>query len=602
MFYMHLTRKQRRQVEKLSETKNPQEIARILNVSEEAVINFLPKNLNRTAVQSSSLNKIQEFALKTWLKENYLILILLAVLIFTSYLNGLNNDFLSDDLPTIAHNIGIGTWKFVFARPFVFLRGFLYFFIYNVAGRSPAPFRFSNILFHIGVTWVFFFLISRTISKKIAIFSSIIFAIHPIISETITWVSGGYYPQYGFFLLLSMAFYLISKKIDKWYFFSLLSFLLALFSSERTAMFPLIIFVWEICSGDIKENWKRVIPFFFLSGVWGLFFILGLAKYRIHELKTDYYQTKTIQNPLFQIPAAISSYFELIFWPNKLTLYHSELIYSKMEFILRAIVTLSYFGSLVYFFKKNKIVFFWLSFFFISLLPYITPLGISWTVAERYVYLGSMGIFITFGVLLEKLLAKYKSEKLFYVILAILILPLTIRTIVRNIDWKDQDHLWLAAARTSPSSPQNHNNLGDLYSRHKDLPKAVEEFQTAIKLLPNYADAYHNLANTFVQMGKIDLAAENYKKAILFNPNLWQSHQNLGSIYFQQELLSQAEEEFKKGILINPQESLLHYGLGVIYLRQQKTAEAKDELQISLQLNPENKAAQEELQKIGNPP
>ena len=96
---------------------------------------------------------------------------------------------------------------------------------------------------------------------------------------------------------------------------------------------------------------------------------------------------------------------------------------------------------------------------------------------------------------------------------------LSVRTITRNADWKNQDTLWLATAKTSPSSPQNHNNLGDYYGRQGDLEKAAEEFKTAIKLKPNYGDAYHNLANIYHQMGEDDLAIENYRKALSFNPN-----------------------------------------------------------------------------------
>ncbi len=73
---------------------------------------------------------------------------------------------------------------------------------------------------------------------------------------------------------------------------------------------------------------------------------------------------------------------------------------------------------------------------------------------------------------------------------------------MRNFDWKNQDTLWLATAKTSPSSHQNHNNLGDLYARRGEYEKAVEEFKKAIELKPDYGDAYHNLANVYHQIGK----------------------------------------------------------------------------------------------------
>jgi len=587
---MQLTRKQKRQVEKLSKTKSPQEIAGILNVSEEAVIGYLP---------NSQPSKIQEFNLRIWLNENYPILILLAVLVFGSFLNGLNNEFLSDDIATIRDNVEIGTLKFILFRPFVFLRAVLYFLIYNLFGKVPAAFRFPNLLSHIGCTWLFYFLACKTISKKVAIFSSTIFAVHPIISEAVTWISGGYYPLYGFFVLLSLVFYSLSKKTDRMFYFSLTAFLLALFISERAVYLPGILIFWEICFGSIKQNWKRTIPFFTLSGIWGIFFIYGAVGERISILQTSYYQKSTSQNPFFQIPVAISSYFELIVWPKALTLYHSEMNFSKINFAARFTLTIAYFASLIYFFIKNKTVFFWLSFFFITLSPFLTPLGISWVVAERYVYLGSMGIFIVIGLLLEKTLQKIsQNTTLFYFITALLVLPLMVRTIYRNVDWKNQDNLWLAAEKYSPSSPQNHNNLGDLYARWGQLDKAIFYFKRATELQVNYGDAFHNMANVYAQKGDFQTAAKNYQKAIECNPNLWQSYQNLGSIFFQQGNYTKAEEAFEKSIQIYPQNPGLHYALGVTYANLNRKTEAENEMKIALQLDPQYSQAQQALNEL----
>ena len=587
---MQLTRKQKRQVEKLSKIKSPQEIAGILNVSEEAVIGYLP---------NSQPSKIQEFNLRIWLNENYPILILLAVLVFGSFLNGLNNEFLSDDIATIRDNVEIGTLKFILFRPFVFLRAVLYFLIYNLFGKVPAAFRFPNLLSHIGCTWLFYFLACKTISKKVAIFSSTIFAVHPIISEAVTWISGGYYPLYGFFVLLSLVFYSLSKKTDRMFYFSLTAFLLALFISERAVYLPGILIFWEICFGSIKQNWKRTIPFFTLSGIWGIFFIYGAVGERISILQTSYYQKSTSQNPFFQIPVAISSYFELIVWPKALTLYHSEMNFSKISFAARFTLTIAYFASLIYFFIKNKTVFFWLSFFFITLSPFLTPLGISWVVAERYVYLGSMGIFIVIGLLLEKTLQKIsQNTTLFYFITALLVLPLMVRTIYRNVDWKNQDNLWLAAEKYSPSSPQNHNNLGDLYARWGQLDKAIFYFKRATELQVNYGDAFHNMANVYAQKGDFQTAAKNYQKAIECNPNLWQSYQNLGSIFFQQGNYTKAEEAFEKSIQIYPQNPGLHYALGVTYANLNRKTEAENEMKIALQLDPQYSQAQQALNEL----
>jgi tetratricopeptide (TPR) repeat protein len=151
-----------------------------------------------------------------------------------------------------------------------------------------------------------------------------------------------------------------------------------------------------------------------------------------------------------------------------------------------------------------------------------------------------------------------------YFLLMVIIASLSLRTIFRNRDWKNEDTLWLATAKIAPSGQQIHNNLGDVYARQGNLPKAVEEFKKAIEINPNYADAYHNLANTYQQMGQLDAAVENYQKALNINPQLWQSYQNLGAIYFNQGQYDLALENIKKALEINPNDENLQNSLKVI--------------------------------------
>lgn len=215
--------------------------------------------------------------------------------------------------------------------------------------------------------------------------------------------------------------------------------------------------------------------------------------------------------------------------------------------------------------------------------------------AERYVYLGALGVFVLIGLGIQKIGEIAKNQKIAYLIFALIILCLSTRTIIRNLDWRNQDTLWLATAKTSPSSSQNHNNLGDLYGRRGEYEKAVEEFKIAIKLKPNYADAYHNLANTYYQMGKDDLALENYQKALEFNPNLWQSHQNLAAIYFNQGKGQQAKEELEKAIVIDSQNVNLYINLAIVYRKLGEKEKASQALQQTLTLDPQNQKAKQLL-------
>lgn len=520
------------------------------------------------------------------------IILILTFLVFASYANSLNNAFVSDDIYSIPGNPAIGKAGYFWAPPFIYPRQLFIFIIHKLFGLNPLFYRFPNILFHLGSTWVIFFLLGLSFTPPIPFFAACIFAVHPILIESVTWISGGPYAQYSFFLLLAFLFYILSKEKKKFYFLSLVCLLLSLLTTERAVVFPFMLLAWEAGLGSFSRNWKKLIPFFGLGGAWLVMQLLTIGQ-RAAILETQFYQEPGIDNPLIQIPIAITSYLQLIFWPKALTLYHSELSFTQTGYLIRLAIFILFSGIIIYSYKRRHQVFFWLSFFIISLLPTLTPFRISWIVAERYVYLGALGIFVVVATGFKKL-SEVKKLKLFsYFIFSLIIIALSIRTVIRNIDWKNQDNLWMATGRTSPSSPNTHNNLGDVYARRGDLENAAREFKKAIEIKPSYADAYHNLANTYLEMRKTEEAIGTYQKAIFFNPNLWQSYQNLAAVYFRQERYGPAGENLIQALKIKPQNSTLHINLGIVYLRQGQNLKAKDEFRKAYELEPDNRQAKE---------
>jgi len=259
------------------------------------------------------------------------------------------------------------------------------------------------------------------------------------------------------------------------------------------------------------------------------------------------------------------SYRKLIFWPAKLSLYQTEMVFSTGQYAMFLLAFLVFLAVIFTSFKKDRKIFFWLSFFFVSLLVTLTPIKIAWVVAERYAYLGSIGIFVTlayfFNYLIEKD-EKYRATA--YAVFGLLAIALSARTIIRNTDWKNEDSLWVATAEVAPSGEHIHNNLGDVYSRQGDLPRAVSEFKKAIEINPRYADAYHNLANTYHEMNDYDDAVSNYQKAIELNPGLWQSYQGLAAIYFEKGDYPEALRNMEAAAKINPNDPELQQNLQLI--------------------------------------
>ncbi|MBM3205353.1 tetratricopeptide repeat protein [Candidatus Shapirobacteria bacterium] len=603
------------------------QIAKNLNLEEKIILEYLKntwskekykrflKNLNGgnvttpgksplTNIANNLAQKAATFSFKNFFKKNWKVFVFLAFLVFVVYANSLNNEFLSDDIPAIKENKNIDNfYSYVLVTPLNFIRNALFFFVHKLFGLNPLFYRLVNVFFHLGSVFLVYIILSLLSNSFLALLTAGIFAVHPIEIESVTWITGGPHSQYSFFLLLAFLLYILAKyrpKPIKLYVFSSLSFALALTTTEKSLILPFIILSFELAFGSLKQNWRKLIPYFSLMTIMVFYiFSLGALFSRLSALETQYYQrTGSLNNPFLQIPVALISYIRLIIWPDKLTLYHSEMTFPQGVYALMVFLTLVLFALIFWTYKKNRQIFFWLSFFVIALLPMLTPFRIGWVVAERYVYLGSIGIIFLIALAIYQI-GKYAQKRIIsLIIFAVLILAFSTRTVLRNFDWKSQDTLWVSAAKISPSSHQNHNNLGDLYARQGNYEKAIEEFQTAIQLKPDYGDAYHNLANIYHQVNRDDLALENYQKALEFNHNLWQSYQNIAAIYFSQKKLDLSKEAMEKALAINPNNTDLYANMGILYLNLGDKQKAKEAFEQALQIDPQNEKAKQQLELI----
>lgn len=534
-------------------------------------------------------------------QNNWSILSLLGFLVIFVFSNTIFGHFVSDDISIIVENPSVGVFTRQFAQPYVFMKSLLNFLMYSIGGGNPAPFHILNIAFHIGSVYLLYFIVRFLHNKRTAIFASVLFAIHPIISEPVTWISGGVYVQYSFFLLASFLLFIIHTELPnkRYYMGSLILFLLALLTSEKSIVYPGILFLFLISYSRFRKHWKDIIPYGILSLIWvAIYFSQYTVRVQLHNY--SFGNTAYIENPVFLIATAFTTYLRLIFWPDVLTIFHSEFLLNTVNTVLIWLGFGLLLSILIVSFMKKRSVFFWLSFFMLSLAITVLPLKISWIVAERYVYLGSSGIFVCVGILLNHLIDRKRYVRIIYSSFIVIVCLLMIRTIVRNKDWQTEEKLWTATVKSTPTNSVAHNSLGNVYRSKNDLPKAANEFHESIVLNPSYAEGYYNLADVYRLANQFDNALEYYQKSVKLNPTLWQSYQAIGAVYYLRKNYPQAITNTKKAIALQKNNPELYINIGIMYYESGDKDEAQQAFENALNIDPTNNKAQLGLQRVIN--
>ncbi|HMQ69179.1 MAG TPA: tetratricopeptide repeat protein [Ignavibacteria bacterium] len=482
----------------------------------------------------------------------YIIIIVVTYLVFQ---NTLENNFVFDDESVIIGNTSIkdlsnipkfftaeeGFHKVIgrYYRPVI---SSTYALDYSVWELDPYGYHLTNIIIHIISCLLLFKILSTLFFRYkyrnlISLFSTLIFAVHPIHTEAVSWVSGRTDSLVTLFFFASFLFYIEftresdssrSEKSDKtsvkknylYLGLSLFFYATGLLTKEMIVTMPVIILLYDLVyrKKDIDYIKENIISYVLFFGVTIIYLILRYSLLAdIPERETYLYffgkdYTVVIGTMIKTIPV----YFRLLFAPFPL-LYHyngvipdaKTLIDSAVIFSFLFIVFLIFIA--VYFYKKDSIISFCILFFLISLAPVMNIIPTMNLMAERFLYFTSFAL-----VLLICHLAMVGSSKRDFSMLTIgmvvIICSLSYLTYIRNIDWKDNDSLYLSAKGVDGTVLLV--NEGNIYANNKRYDDAKEFYKKAILLRENNVLAHHNLGLVYLLNGKIDSAEMRFKRGI----------------------------------------------------------------------------------------
>jgi len=518
-------------------------------------------------------------------------IIIISFSIFFVYFNSLFNPFIWDDLYLIVKNPFIKNFKFfhfyftkgIFAGAFPYkeikfyrpLQSLSYSIIYHISGLKPFSFHLFNILLHILNSILLFKILSEIFEKKIAFFSSLLFGIHPLNTEAITYISGTADPLFFFFCLLSIIFFLRGK-----YFLSYLFFVFSLLSKEMGLITPFYLLVILYGRGEEnKKNLKMIVPFFLIIILYVIFrfnFTNVSQKISIHF---KYRFLTSFKSFLY--------YLSLILSPYKLHMERSlrwVLRFTDIGFLSGFFVFI-FSIFLVFKFKRNrKFIFPYLLF----LINFFTVSGIlvqlNANFSEHFIYSGIIGILIYLPLLLKKFI---KKEKIFTFLLCILCLIYGIRSILRNFDWKNPEKFFEKTGKEANYPKRVKDQLAFILLNKGNYKKAYEILKNEVEKNPDDEDISLNYGASLIRLGKYQKAEEVYKKILKINPENYEVFHDLAIIYEKKKDYQKAKKYLLKAIEINPYYAEGYYQLGKINYIKGEIKKAEEYLEKSIEIDPD---------------
>jgi len=542
--------------------------------------------------------------LSDWMaKHRMLAGAILAGLTFVVFSGSLADGFVYDDNPQILQNAFIVNphlWKQIFTgsvwsfqggktnfyRPLQFA---CYWILYRVGGPNPATFHLLNLLLYVAAVWLVYRLARHLSGNELVAFAgALVWALHPVHVEAVTWISALPDVGFGFFALLAFSGFLRAEQDAerrlKWHALAVLAFFIALFFKEMALSFPLLLLAYWFFLGR-PESWFRRAARWVPYGAATLVYVV--VRYEMLGYVTQ-------GGHLWEIPPRVAAAgVGLLGQDTKILLWPVHLNVFRMFYLGPSLrspwpwITLLCLGGALWLRKREPLPAFLIAWWPVTLLPVLDVRQLSFPLlADRFLYFPSIGPCLALAYLLLGWLPQHLSKaKLIPVAASVLGLAMTFWTVqtVRAIPhWRDNKTLIHYSLKQSPNSPLLHMARGMVLEyEHGDLKGALREYNLARRLNEKSSwplnmdhDYYLAVGRIALRMGKKQEAIEDFKKAEKAGPDSSQPTDALGAVYFPAGDYATAAKYFERSVKANPQDATAHFYLGTCWMKLGKYRKA----------------------------
>lgn len=456
----------------------------------------------------------------------------IVVLTFLAYANSFGNEFLFDDISQIVTNtiirepariVDAFTHHLTYFSEKHRLEGKFYrplqtvtlMWDYLLWGKEPFGYHITNTLLHAVVAVLFFlFMLSVTRASPPSFLAAAVYAVHPVHTEAVTYVSGRADSICTIFLLLMVIFQrrfwaaATAGKRTAWYLLILASFVMALFGKEFAVTFPFLLMLCEYCLRDEKPqggytgimNRKALfyLPLFIIMGAW------FLIKNAVVVTETMVMKPASLATRLISVPRNIVDYLRLSFVPTGLHMEY-KLPFPRTAFqsgyIEPLLISIVLAAGLYYVWRRGRrdaarrVIFFGFAWFLVGLLPYLSIFfQLNAPFAEHWLYTPEMGFLLgLFYALYHYTAAHTWMRRALAVLGGLVVAVFIVMTARQNTVWNNSLAFYTYTLKYAPYSPVIYNNLAIESIKAKDFARAEVYFRKALELDPDYETAKLNL-------------------------------------------------------------------------------------------------------------
>lgn len=540
-----------------------------------------------------------------------LALIILAVGIGVFW-PGLAGDFIYDDHIDIRNVDPVftpGGWADLFTtasaqlfRPVKYLS----YYIDNLLfGWSPRGWHWQSHLWH-AINGVLLFFLARRFGASLAAaaIGAVWFAIHPVHTEAVVWISSRASLQSTTGILLMLLGYhrWLSSRAAADLAMILLGGFVGFFSKEDALMiFPILVaYDWYV---------RRECPLalFRERSTWQVFAPLGLMALLYLVLRQSILsgvsqgeRTGGFAGWLATQPVIIVTYFRQLIWPDPMSI-DQPVNYTAgfgLAFWGASILLLLLLAFLI---SRKESLSRWqfaLAFFFITLIPVIGIIPINQARADRFLYLPSVAASFCVAWAFDLAAARPHLRRVGIATVALWCAWFGWRSWDYSKTFLNERVLWEQVLKVNPESYRAWANIAALQNNSGRPEEALRLIDRALKLRPDYPEGWIIKGYALAATGNLDEAESHYRRALQSVPNEARWLLLLADLLQRQNRHTEAEEVYDRITAVRPGYVDARLSAGAHAASQQKFEKAREHWAAALRFDPKNEAARHNLRVL----